>query len=248
MPSGLRIILELDAGPARFRPTPAPPRLPDIKAALAFFEGFVAKTSSAAQAEAARDGTAIDAQFQSELRSSLNGDGDAYARIIRRYQDLLARRMFRFSRNPAEVEELVHDVFVEAYFSLRHYRAEAPFEHWLQGIATRVGYRFWKRRRIDRERRAALEKQERSRPKSQPPDADASGTLAQLMEQLPPRDRLVVTLLYLEERSVAEAARMAGWSQTMIKVQAFRARGKLRKLLEGYEASQIPKKQEKSDE
>jgi DNA-directed RNA polymerase specialized sigma24 family protein len=38
--------------------------------------------------------------------------------------------------------------------------------------------------------------------------------------------------MYLEELSVAEIAERAGWSQTMVKVQAHRARKKLRILLE----------------
>ena len=177
---------------------------------------------------------ANEADTQRDLRESLNGEGEAYARIIRRYQDTLGRRMFRFSRDPAQVAELVHDVFVEAYFSLKQYRADAPFEHWLQAIATRVGYRFWKRRRQDREHAMELMIHPPADRASATPD-ESSETVAALLERLPPRDRLVVTLLYLEERSVAEAARMAGWSQTMVKVQAFRARGKLRKLLTQYE-------------
>jgi RNA polymerase sigma-70 factor (ECF subfamily) len=56
--------------------------------------------------------------------------------------------------------------------------------------------------------------------------------VAVALEQLPPRDRLVLTLLYLESRSVAEAAELAGWSESMVKVQAHRARQKLRALLE----------------
>ncbi len=56
--------------------------------------------------------------------------------------------------------------------------------------------------------------------------------VAAALEQLAPRDRLVLTLLYLESRSVAEAADLAGWSETMVKVQAHRARKRFRKLLE----------------
>jgi RNA polymerase sigma-70 factor (ECF subfamily) len=41
----------------------------------------------------------------------------------------------------------------------------------------------------------------------------------------------VVTLMYLEDRSVAETAALTGWSKTMVKVQAFRARAKLRKMM-----------------
>ena len=51
------------------------------------------------------------------------------------------------------------------------------------------------------------------------------------LAKLAPHDRLVLTLFYLEGCAVAEIARLTGWSQTMVKVQAFRARNRLKKLL-----------------
>ena len=56
-----------------------------------------------------------------------------------------------------------------------------------------------------------------------------------LLAQLPPRDRLVLTLRYLEECDVAETARRIGWTQTMVKVQTLRARKKLEKIFRRYE-------------
>ncbi len=159
-----------------------------------------------------------------DVRASLAGDGTAYARLIDRHTPTIAKRMTRFARGQAAIEELVHEVFVEAYLSLRTYRGTAPFEHWLQKIATRVGYRYWKRlkkenlARVDEHHAAAT-----IEPKNEVFDR---------LQQLPPRDRLVLTLMYVESRSVAETAELAGWSQAMVKVQAFRARAKLRKLLE----------------
>ena len=61
---------------------------------------------------------------------------------------------------------------------------------------------------------------------------EAAETLHHVLDRLSPRDRLVITLLHLENHTVAETAALTGWSQTMVKVQAFRARSKLRKLLE----------------
>ena len=49
---------------------------------------------------------------------------------------------------------------------------------------------------------------------------------------MPPRDRLVLTLRYLDQCDVAETARRTGWTRTMVKVQTLRARNKLRKLIE----------------
>ena len=51
-----------------------------------------------------------------------------------------------------------------------------------------------------------------------------------LLDRLPPRDRLVLLLVYVEGHNVDDAAKLAGWSKTMTKVQAFRARRKLRAL------------------
>ena len=131
----------------------------------------------------------------------------------------------------------MHDVFVEAYISLRKYRGDAPLEHWLQRIATRVGYRYWKQK--SRDRTVSLDDHPQigaMQARSRRIGNDAGEDVGAILEQLAPRDRLVLTLLYLESRSVAEAAEMAGWSQTMVKVQAYRARQRFKKL---YGAAQV---------
>ncbi len=168
-------------------------------------------------------------RVQADIAASADGDGAAYSRIIERYQAAIAQRMRRFTRDANVVEELTHDVFVEAYFSLRSYRGDAPFEHWLQRITTRVAYRHLKRTKqmaivpFDEQFHGAAVDDE------QPADVDDE-KVAAVLARLPARDRLVLTLLYLESRSVAEAADLAGWSQTMVKVQAYRARQKFHKL------------------
>jgi RNA polymerase sigma-70 factor (ECF subfamily) len=205
----------------------------------------VTRSDDARDAEQARTSVrihepAIGASEAAEVRAARAGDGDAYARIIARHQAALAQRMRRFARDAATVEELVHDVFVEAYFSLGSYRGEAPLEHWLQRIATRVGYRAWQRQR----RQPTMELPAHvSDPNAAAGVAarDAADEAALLLERLPPRDRLVLTLLYVESRNVAEAAEMAGWSQTMVKVQASRARKKLRKLMDESERGARPR-------
>ena len=65
-----------------------------------------------------------------------------------------------------------------------------------------------------------------------PSAAEAGELVHAVLAQLPPRDRLVLTLLYLDECSVAEAAQLSGWSKAMVKVQAHRARKKLKSLIE----------------
>ena len=169
-----------------------------------------------------------------DVQASLGGDHDAYARLVRRYQQTIGVTMWRFTRQRQLWEELVHDVFVEAYLGLNGYQGRAPFSHWLRRIATRVGYRFWKRRR----------RQERERPLDEAADAavarddaadaqrQAAEVVHELLARLAPRDRLVMTLMYLEQCTVAQIAELTGWSESLVKVQAFRARRRLRRLCE----------------
>ena len=50
-----------------------------------------------------------------------------------------------------------------------------------------------------------------------------------LMMGLKPAERLVIDLLYLQQRSVAEIQQISGWSSALVKVRAFRARQKMKK-------------------
>jgi RNA polymerase sigma-70 factor (ECF subfamily) len=179
----------------------------------------------------------------SDLEASRKGDGEAYARVVKSHQTQVARRMRLFAREPAVIEELVQEVFVNAYFSLNGFRGEGVFDAWLARIATRVGYRYWKRsrRRRDEVNRDGDWWQALAEQRIHDLDPTAAGRLVHdVLGRLPPRDRLVLLLLYVEGRSTAEAARLAGWSRTMIKVQAYRARRKLRALFADLGIDSVP--------
>jgi len=61
---------------------------------------------------------------------------------------------------------------------------------------------------------------------------DAAEVLQWAMARLSADERLVITLLELEERSVRDTAELTGWSESNVKVRAFRARQALKKILE----------------
>jgi RNA polymerase sigma-70 factor (ECF subfamily) len=167
--------------------------------------------------------------------ATLAGDDQAFAELAGRYKGKVFRLAARFARNEAELEDICQDVFIQAYFKLRHYRRDSPFEHWVLRITTYKCYDYLRKRRregaaisVD----ALLESgYEPSAPEHAVPDPDLELLYAALA-QLSPKERLVITLLALEERSVGEVADLTGWSAANIKVRAFRARAALRKLME----------------
>lgn len=171
---------------------------------------------------------------RADIAASLNGDQDGYARLVSRYEGVIAAQMWRFTRDLGTHEELVQEVFVEAYTSLSGFRGHAPFEHWIRRIATRVGYRHWRKESRERDRRAAIEEWRRTAvlPAGDRSPSQAAECLFRLLETLPPKDRLVLTLFYFEGWDMAEIAERMGWSRTLVKVRAHRARRKLRSMLE----------------
>lgn len=167
-----------------------------------------------------------------DIEASLRGSGSAYRRLVERYQSAVCGQMWRFSRDPQVVDELVQDVFVEVYQSLKGYRGDAAFVHWLRRVATRVGYRYWKHQA----RRRRLYESLQAHPEAvKPPEAMAPSEAAEhlhaILAQLPPKDRLVLTLMYFEDCDSQEIATRMGWSATLVRVRAHRARQKLRALL-----------------
>lgn len=141
--------------------------------------------------------------------------------------------MWRFSRDPTVCEELVQEVFVEAYFSLKSYRGQAPFLHWLKKIGTRVGYRFWKEQAKKKALMPLTDFDAIGKNQTEAVDPSvAAEILHSLLARLPRADRLVLTLMYFERYSTSQIAAQMGWSQAMVKMRAFRARKKLKTIAE----------------
>jgi len=169
-----------------------------------------------------------------DILASLNGDGEAYRRLVQLYQPQIVRLMWRFTRDKAELECLVEDVFVEAYFSLKGYKGTGPFLHWLKKIATRVGYKYWKQQEraklfVEVEDFDAVNVKENA---DEIDPSEAAVALHVLLGRMETDDRLVLTLMYFEECSIEEIAHRMGWTRAGTKMRAMRARGKLKKIAE----------------
>ena len=188
---------------------------------------------------AIRDESIVDQAMSEEdnrdIAAAKNGDGDAFGRLVRRYQTVIATQMRRFSRDSAICEELVHDVFVEAYISLRGFRGQAPWLHWLRRIAVRVGYRFWTKRKNLREKVSLSDGDWLCLQGRAPPPSDATEAAEQVqaaLSRLPPADRLILTLIYLDGCTISEAASRGGWTVAGAKLRAFRARSRLKQVID----------------
>lgn len=169
------------------------------------------------------------------VAATLAGDEAAFAEIVGRHKRRVFGTASRFARDPQQLEDLAQEIFLRAFRHLGKFRGEAPFEHWLARLAVSACYDFLRRERRVREQTSldalTLEFHDPA------PDAERSAraareVLARAMLQLSPDEQLIVTLCELEERTIRETALLTGWSEGNVKVRAFRARERLRKILE----------------
>jgi RNA polymerase sigma-70 factor, ECF subfamily len=180
------------------------------------------------------------------IRRVLAGDTDLFEELLMRYQEHVGRIVA--GHVPREiVDEVAHDVFIRAYTSLPTYSFRTPFSHWLSTIAVRSCYDAWRSVSARKEvslsgsSDAAEEQQQwiehvlatesKERFDVMVRQQDATNLLQGALAQLSPENRMVITLVHLEGRSVREAAELLGWSVVNVKVRAHRARQQLRKIL-----------------
>lgn len=141
-------------------------------------------------------------------------------------------------------EDLAQDVFAKLFARLDRYgsRAGVPFEHWVSRLAVRTCLDALRAERRRPELRwSDLSEQEAAwlefmaGEASAAPDSApgiARDVVQKMLSQLSSEDRLVISLLDLEQRPVKEIAALTGWSRALVKVRAFRARRKLRAIAE----------------
>ena len=192
--------------------------------------------------------SARDESFVLEaVRRVLDGDVEAFAAVVNAHRNLVAADLAR--RLPAQdVPEVAQDAFVRAFRALPSYRGEAPLRIWILRIARHAAMDFWRKQYRRRERvlsdfdesgRVGVEASQQAQVAERKADEEAREAARERLDaalvRLSPDDRAVITLVELEERSMEDAARRLGCGLSAVKVRAFRARRRLRAILEDME-------------
>ncbi len=181
------------------------------------------------------DGLAGEPADEDLVTATLDGQDDAFAELIRRHKRRVFSTASRFARDAHQLEDICQEVFVRAFRNLGKFRGEAPFHHWLARITTSACYDFLRRERRSREQ-VSLDGSELQIRDTSAEAAISAGRARELLSwalrQLSADEQLILTLCEIEERSIREVAEHTGWSETNVKVRAFRARQNLKKLLQ----------------
>jgi RNA polymerase sigma-70 factor (ECF subfamily) len=176
-------------------------------------------------------------------------DEDAARALFGHLYPLVARLVRSHLPRRTSQEDLVQTVFMKMFASLDQFSGAVPLEHWVSRIAINTCLNQLAAEKARPELRWADLSEEQTQTleavTAGPEELDPLQNLAareiveKLLAQLAPTDRLVLTLLHLEGRSVEEVREITGWNVPVIKVRAFRARRKLRKHFETLMAEKV---------
>lgn len=164
----------------------------------------------------------------------------AFERLVREYQGLCWHIIQRMVRNPEDARELCQDTFLRVHQCLHQYRGESALKSWIGRVAYTIALRHLQHKRIplvgthdDGEGGVLLENiGDGFDLEAAYMDEETRRHLHEAIETLPPLQRTVLTLYYLDEMPIPEIARITGLAGGTIKSHLFRSRLRLREALE----------------
>jgi RNA polymerase sigma factor (sigma-70 family) len=173
------------------------------------------------------------------VSAALRGDEGAARELVRRLYPMVAKLVRAHRAVRSAEEDLCQMIFIKVMHNLSQFSGKVPLEHWVSRIAinTCINQIQAEKARpelreadLSVEQAAVIQNLAATANELGPDHSFASRQLVEhLMNALKPAERLVIDLLYLQQRSVAEIQQVTGWSRALVKVRAFRARQKMKR-------------------
>ena len=175
------------------------------------------------------------------VAAALQQDEAAARELVRTLYPLVAKLVRAHRPVRTAEQDLCQMIFIKVLQKLPQFSGAVPLEHWVSRIAINTCLNQIQAEKarpelreadLSEEQVAVVQSLASTGDELGPDQSFASRQLVEhLMNALNPAERLVIDLLYLQQRSVAEIRLATGWSTALVKVRAFRARQKMKRLL-----------------
>jgi RNA polymerase sigma-70 factor (ECF subfamily) len=163
------------------------------------------------------------------------GDAAAWDALFRSYQLPLYVYVFELVRDEQTSLDIVQETFINAVRYIGSLREDAKFGSWLFGIAHQKCIQRWRkqaREEMLRDEFGNVPEQFESAPDDLLIREEEEAEFMRLLNELPPPQRSVLLLHFVEEFSLEEIAGITGVSIGTVKSRLHYAKKSLRKLLE----------------
>ncbi|WP_234340142.1 RNA polymerase sigma factor [Gorillibacterium timonense] len=166
------------------------------------------------------------------IEAVLKGNKQAYADIVRRYQNKLYGLFRKMGSSEADAQDLTQETLLKAYRKLATHNPTQSFAGWIYTIAVHL-----QKDRAGRKGADSLrdDRYERETPESKLLQKELRSELDRLLEELPEHYRLVLILRFTNQLTPKEIADITGMSIRQVTNTVFRAKASLRKIVEDKE-------------
>lgn len=166
------------------------------------------------------------------IRSAVAGDVAAFEQLVLRYQDAVARFIWRLVPDAADREEVCQEVFLKLYLKLDRFRADSKLSTWLYTIAWRQAVSFLRKRDypvrdypVDSDSRV---EEDGRWLEDELGDDEVGRLVARELSKLGLEERSIVTLFHIQECSIEDISTIVGRPAGTIKSILFRVRKKMK--------------------
>jgi RNA polymerase sigma-70 factor (ECF subfamily) len=155
---------------------------------------------------------------------------EAFERLMELCQDKVFRLAVSILRDRNRAEEAAQESFLKLWQALPTYDGRAAPATWLYAIARNTCLATL---RSERYRKMEGLDGPRLDPPAAPTVANEDSEVHELLERLPDVQRRVISLFYMEQRSVADVAQLLALPEGTVKSHLYRARRELARMMEG---------------
>ena len=175
------------------------------------------------------------------LQRVRSGDEAAARLFFQTYYPFVARIVRNHTSSRHSEEDLAQMIFARIFSHLDQYAGHVPLAHWISRIAVNTCLTEAKKERRRQERPESDLGDDETSFLARLADPtrfeaglarEAQEVVSRLLDRLEPLDRMILSLLHLDQCSVAETSALTGVPQAVVKIRAFRARRKLQKVLQ----------------
>jgi len=162
-----------------------------------------------------------------------NGDQQAFSQIYQEYVDPVYRFVYSRLRLAEPAEDITQEIFIKALRNIRSYRyCGKTFASWLFRIARNqiIDFQRQSKKRSRVPIIEAINSLDTDDPVASLEQSLQTSAIAQAIENLPPRQKEVISLRFGAEFSISETAEAVGISEGSVKKLQHEAISKLRKL------------------
>ena len=161
-----------------------------------------------------------------------DGDLAAFDLLVRRHQKGIWRLVRRYVKSDADAADVTQLAFVRAFRGLAAFRGSATVRSWLYRIAINCALSWLRDHRREQPTVLAEDALVDANPApAQLAAGDDRAQLRQAIEQLPPKQKLVLELRVFDDLSFKEVAELADCSENTAKVNFHYAVKRLRDIL-----------------